>query len=103
MIDSVPILLRVIEERINNQTKIIVNAIEKNGTKEVLSKREAAAFLDIDPDTIGKLMRQNAITFYKPGATKNGKPYFKREDLIQYALKNPVRSKIELERIALKK
>lgn len=55
------------------------------GNKEILTTDEAAAFLDMEKSYLFKLTSTGVLPFSKP----NGKKlYFKREDLVSWAMSN---------------
>jgi len=64
----------------------------KNGislAKEILSFKEAVAYMNVSQSLLYKLTSQGKITHFKPN---NGKIYFKRIDLDQWMLQNEVKS-----------
>jgi len=63
------------------------DSTEKLGwlAKEVLSFKEALVLLDISPSMLYKLTHKRAIPFYKPGGKLI---YFKKMDLLGWALSN---------------
>jgi len=77
-------LIEKIEEIVNAGT-----AIEKPLTID-----EACQFMNMSKSTLYKLTHKKAIPFSKP----NGKIiYFKKSDLVEWMLKNPVRSHDQIE------
>lgn len=62
--------------------------------KEILSFKEAVAFLDISTSMLYKLTHKRSISFFKP----NGKLiYFQKKDLLAWLRQNKKRSIHELE------
>ncbi|MGE8433082.1 helix-turn-helix domain-containing protein [Chryseobacterium joostei] len=68
--------------------------------KEILSFKEALAYLDISPSSLYKLTSHRAISYFKPNG---GKVYFKRTDLDNWMLQNENKSKELLEEELLTK
>jgi len=54
-------------------------------SKEILSLKEATAYLDVSESLLYKLTSTRKIKFYKPN---KGRVYFKRVDLDQWMLQN---------------
>ena len=67
----------------------ILSAIDKllQDYKPVLNSIEACEFLSITQQTLYWLTHKKQIQFYKPNKKLI---YFKREDLINYMLQNPI-------------
>lgn len=57
--------------------------------KEVLSFKEAVAYMNVSQSLLYKLTSQGKITHFKPN---KGKIYFKKIDLDQWMLQNEVKS-----------
>ena len=68
-------------ERINNDC----NRLELALQKEILSFKEAMAYLDLSKSMLYKLTSSKSISFSKPN---NGRIYFKKSDLNSWALQN---------------
>jgi len=68
--------------------------------KEILSFKEALAYLDISPSSLYKLTSQRAIRYFKPNG---GKVYFKKTDLDGWMLQNENKSVASLEEELLTK
>lgn len=64
-----------------------------NIVKDVMSFREALAFMDMSASTLYKKTHKREIRFFKP----NGKIYFLKQDLINYMLSNRRESLEEFE------
>lgn len=62
--------------------------------KEIMSFREAIAYLDVSESFLYKLTSNQKIVFFKPN---NGKIYFKRVDLDNWMLQNETPQKCVLE------
>ena len=77
------IISLLIEIRDSLKEKNILN-------KEFLTIEEASAFLGVSTSCIYKITSQKKVTYYKP----SGKLiYFKRDDIEQFVLSNPIYSK----------
>lgn len=78
-----------------NEQDVVTDSTEKLGwlAKEVLSFKEALALLDISSSMLYKLTHKRAIPFYKPGGKLI---YFKKADLIGWALSNKQESTDEM-------
>ena len=73
------LLLEKIEEMMN----------AGSATEKPLTMDEACQFMNMSKSTVYKLTHKKKIPFSKP----NGKNiYFKKSDLVEWMLKNPVRS-----------
>lgn len=62
--------------------------------KEIMSFREAIAYLDVSESFLYKLTSSRKIVFFKPN---NGKIYFKRIDLDNWMLQNETLNRCVLE------
>ena len=58
-------------------------------SKEILSFKEAAQYLDLSESSLYKLTSNSKITFFKPNG---GKLYFKKIDLDKWMLQNESKS-----------
>lgn len=63
-------------------------------TKDILSFKEAAQYLDLSESSLYKLTSDSKITFHKPNG---GKLYFKKSDLDKWMLQNESKSVVETE------
>lgn len=63
-------------------------------TEEMLTVEQAAKFLDLSVSRIYKMSHHREIPVYKPSGKKS---YFKRQDLLDYKLRNRVASTVEIE------
>ncbi|CAA7392589.1 helix-turn-helix domain-containing protein [Chryseobacterium fistulae] len=63
--------------------------METISPKEILSFKEALAYLDVLPSLLYKLTSQRTITYFKPNG---GKIYFKKTDLDYWMLQNESKS-----------
>lgn len=68
--------------------------------KEILSFKEALAYLDVSPSLLYKQTSQRAIRYFKPNG---GKIYFKKTDLDGWMLQNENKSVASLEEELLTK
>ncbi|MCJ7933824.1 MAG: helix-turn-helix domain-containing protein [Chryseobacterium sp.] len=68
--------------------------------KEIISFKEALAYLDVSPSLLYKLTSQRAIRYFKPNG---GKIYFKKTDLDSWMLQNGNKSVASLEEELLTK
>jgi len=83
------------EVQIFKQLEEIKNLINSrlSQEKEILSLEEACTYLSITKSQIYMLTSKHLIAHSKPGGKKI---YFKRVDLDDYALSNPIRTQAEL-------
>ncbi|CAA7386967.1 helix-turn-helix domain-containing protein [Chryseobacterium fistulae] len=68
--------------------------------KEILSFKEALAYLDVSPSLLYKLTSQRSISYSKPNG---GKIYFKKMELDSWMLQNEAKSNRVLEKELLTK
>lgn len=72
----------------------------KDGTKPVMTFKEAVTYTGYSYETMRNLVRSNQIAYCKPVDGGSGKIFFKREDLLDYMTQNRTPSKSELDRKA---
>ncbi len=63
-------------------------------TKDVLTLRETAVMLGMQPESVRKMMVQHRIPYYKPS---RGTIYFKKSEVEGWMLQNRVSTEAELE------
>lgn len=80
-----------IEERLDSIEKLLL------GQKNVLTFEQGCEFTGLSKTYMYKLTHQNKIPFFKP----HGKQiYFSREELEQWLMQNPVKTKDQIEQEA---
>jgi excisionase family DNA binding protein len=77
-------LLQKIEDRLKKSTVC----------EKPLTAKEAAKFLDLSLSMIYKLTHKKEITFSKPHGKRI---FFNKADLVEWMLKNPVKTRSQLE------
>jgi excisionase family DNA binding protein len=82
-------------ERLDRLERLILQ--QSKNHKDLLDINEASDFLNLSVSQLYKHSSNSEITFYKPMGKKI---YFRREDLLEWALKNRSPSKEEIEQEA---
>lgn len=76
--------------------RMISSIMAVNSSKEILTVKETALYLGVSTKQVYNLRKEGRLTSYKP----DGTVYFKREEVVKYALTNERKSVSELEYIA---
>jgi excisionase family DNA binding protein len=74
--------------------KKISEMLAGTATEKPLTFVETCQFLNVSKSTLYKMTHRKQVPYYKP----NGKKlYFKKSDLLQWMLKNPVKTQNQIE------
>lgn len=89
----------IIRDAVNQAMTKYLSAptLDQPGVKEILNVEETASFLGVSKSRVYKMTHRREVPYYHTGKYL----YFKREDVLQWVMKNRISSREEIEQQAI--